>query len=166
VAFERSTFFFFSHFLIDYALGCLMNLMKHYFDSIMWLCSNHVFSWSLLFRINVMDLISWTILPKKYRLCFFEFYFNLRTILQGYVICNCLSGLRFKVLICNLWFRCFINLDLSPTFTLKGPSCVIIMSILTLSYVFLASCLNLGTALQGLFIQWLCNSQLLKWGKA
>jgi hypothetical protein len=79
---------------------------------------------------------------------------------NDYAICSCSSGLRFKVLMCNLCFRCFINFDLNHAFTLKGPSCVILILILTLSYVFFASYLSLGTILQGLFIQWLCNSQL------
>ncbi len=80
---------------------------------------------------------------------------------NDYAICNCSSGLKFKVLMCNLCFKCFINFDVNPAFTLKGPSCVILILFLTLSYVFFVAYLSAGTTLQGLFIQWLCNSQLL-----
>jgi hypothetical protein len=72
---------------------------------------------------------------------------------SDYAICNCSSGLRFKVLMCNLCFKRLINFDLSPTFTLKGPSCVILILILTLSYVFFESYLSPRITLQGLFIQ-------------
>jgi hypothetical protein len=87
--------------------------------------------------------------------------YNKVYLFSDYAICNYSSGLRFKVLMCNLCFRCFINFDLSPTFTLKGPSCVILILILTLSFLFFASYLSPGITLQGLFIQWSCSSQLI-----